>query len=151
MYELVTINICKNFRFRVMHLCGEAILWRLCKFESLRIKVAKLYASSREAWSRKPSFASYISSATSYPKTTSHRIYRPAFFERLTLIFYVHGSVHRESMSIIVQQDGTIYNLLYFCWLLYLFRVVPQPIIRSTHNCIYSIWYLSNRFCYLPL
>jgi hypothetical protein len=32
--------------------------------------------------------------------------------------FYVHGSVHRESMSIIVQQDATIYSLLYFCKLL---------------------------------
>jgi hypothetical protein len=25
------------------------------------------------------------------------------------------------------------------------------PIIRSTHNCIYRIWYLSNRYRYLPL
>ena len=29
--------------------------------------------------------------------------------------------------------------------------VVSPPIIRSTHKCIYSIWYLSNRYCYLPL
>jgi hypothetical protein len=33
-------------------------------------------------------------------------------------MFYVHGSVYRESMSIIVQQDATIYSLLYFCKLL---------------------------------
>ena len=26
--------------------------------------------------------------------------------------------------------------------LLYMFRVVSSPIIRNTHNCIYSIWYL---------
>ena len=26
--------------------------------------------------------------------------------------------------------------------LLYMFRVVPPPIIRSTYNCIWSIWYL---------
>ena len=32
-----------------------------------------------------------------------------------------------------------------------MFRVVSQPIIRSTHNSIYSIWYLSNRYYYLPL
>ena len=32
-----------------------------------------------------------------------------------------------------------------------MFRVVSPPIIRSTHNCIYSIWYLSTRYCYLPL
>ena len=30
-------------------------------------------------------------------------------------------------------------------------RVVFPPIVRSTHNCIYSIWYLSNRYRYLPL
>ena len=32
-----------------------------------------------------------------------------------------------------------------------MFRVVPSPIIRSANNCIYSIWYLSHRYCYLPL
>ena len=41
---------------------------------------------------------------------------------------------------------------LYFIWkLLYMFRVVPPPIIRSENNCIYSMWYLSHRYCYLPL
>jgi hypothetical protein len=29
--------------------------------------------------------------------------------------------------------------------------VVLPPIIRSAYNCIYSIWYLSHRYCYLPL
>jgi hypothetical protein len=29
--------------------------------------------------------------------------------------------------------------------------VVPPLIIRSANNCIYSIWYLSHRYCYLPL
>ena len=32
-----------------------------------------------------------------------------------------------------------------------MFRVVPQPIITSANNCIYSIWYVSHRYCYLPL
>ena len=32
-----------------------------------------------------------------------------------------------------------------------MFPVVPQPIIRSANNCIYSIWYLSHRYCDLPL
>jgi hypothetical protein len=27
----------------------------------------------------------------------------------------------------------------------------PPPIIRSTFNCIYSVWYLSHRYCYLQL
>jgi len=41
---------------------------------------------------------------------------------------------------------------VYFIWkLLYIFRAVPPPIIRSANNCIYSIWYLSRRYCYLPL
>jgi hypothetical protein len=35
--------------------------------------------------------------------------------------------------------------------LLYMFRVVLPPIIRSADNYIYSIWYLSHRYCYLPL
>jgi hypothetical protein len=56
-----------------------------------------------------------------------------------------------ESMSVIVQQDATIYSLFYFCKLLYMFRVVTPPIIRSTYNCNYSIWHWSNRLCYLPL
>jgi len=38
---------------------------------------------------------------------------------------------------------------VYFIWkLLYMFRVVPPPTIRSAYNCIYSIWYLSHRYCY---
>ena len=41
---------------------------------------------------------------------------------------------------------------VYHIWkLLYMFRVVISPIIRSAYNCIYSIWYLSERYCYLPL
>jgi hypothetical protein len=32
---------------------------------------------------------------------------------------------------------------VYFIWkLLYMFLVVPSPIIRSANNCIYNIWYL---------
>ena len=40
---------------------------------------------------------------------------------------------------------------IYFWKLLNIFRVVSQPIIRSTYNCIYSIWHLSNRNCHLSL
>ena len=32
-----------------------------------------------------------------------------------------------------------------------MFRVVASPNIRSANNSIYSIWYLSHRYCYLPL
>ena len=39
-----------------------------------------------------------------------------------------------------------------FIWkLLHMFRVIASPIIRSADNCIYSIWYLSLHYCYLPL
>ena len=41
---------------------------------------------------------------------------------------------------------------VHFIWkLLYVFRVLPTTIIRSAYNCIYSIWYLSHRYCYRPL
>jgi hypothetical protein len=39
---------------------------------------------------------------------------------------------------------------VYIWKLLYMFRVVLPPIIRSAYNCIYSNWYLSHRYCYLP-
>jgi hypothetical protein len=32
-----------------------------------------------------------------------------------------------------------------------MFRVVLPPIIKRPDNCIYSIWYLSHRYWYLPL
>jgi len=53
-------------------------------------------------------------------------------------------------MSIIVQQDGTIYSLLYICKLLYMFLVVTLPIIRSTYNFTASGTgqTVSATFCY---
>jgi hypothetical protein len=42
--------------------------------------------------------------------------------------------------------------IVYFIWkLLYMFWVVPAPIIRSADNSICSIWCLSRRYCYLSL
>ena len=43
------------------------------------------------------------------------------------------------------------YTVYFIRKLLYMFQVVPSPIISSSNNCIYSIWYLSHRYCYLPL
>jgi hypothetical protein len=43
------------------------------------------------------------------------------------------------------------YTVYFIRKLLYKFRVVLLPIIRSAYNCIYSICYLSDRYCYLPL
>ena len=42
-------------------------------------------------------------------------------------------------------------QFIYIWKLLYMFRAVPPPIIRSANNCIYRNWYLSHRYCYLPL
>jgi len=43
------------------------------------------------------------------------------------------------------------YTVYFIRKLFYIFRLVPPPIIRSANNCIYSTWYLSHRYCYLPL
>jgi hypothetical protein len=45
-------------------------------------------------------------------------------------------------------QRYTVY--LYLETALHVWVVIP-PIIRSAYDCIYSIWYLSHRYCYLPL
>jgi len=42
-------------------------------------------------------------------------------------------------------------QFIYILKLLYMFWVLLPPIIRSAYNCIYSIWYLSHRYCYLLL
>jgi hypothetical protein len=65
--------------------------------------------------------------------------------------FDVHGSVYRKYIPIYIQQHATFTQFIYIWRLLYMFRVVPPLIIRSVYNCIYSIWYLSHRYCYLLL
>jgi len=54
-------------------------------------------------------------------------------------------------LLIYFQQDATLHSFVIPGKLLYMFRVVSPRIIRNTHNCIYNIWYLLNRYCYLPL
>ena len=71
-----------------------------------------------------------------------------------TTVFTVSGTcqtVHRKYIPFDI--FPTRCNITQFISgkLLYMLGVVFPPIIRSTHNCIYSIWYLSNRYCYLPL
>ena len=60
-------------------------------------------------------------------------------------------SVFSSFLLMYFQQDATLQSLLFSGKLLYMFRVISPPIIRSTHNCIYSILYLSNSYCYLPI
>jgi hypothetical protein len=58
--------------------------------------------------------------------------------DKLILSYYISNKMQRYTV--------------HFTWkLLHMFRVVPPPIIRSAYNSIYSIWYLSHRYCYLPL
>ena len=54
-------------------------------------------------------------------------------------------------LSICYQQDTTLHSSFISGKPLFMFWVASPPIIRSTYDCIYSIWYLSNRYCYLPL
>ena len=67
-------------------------------------------------------------------------------------IFYVHGFVHRESVSINVQQDATIYSFIIFssdsstCFGWYL-----HPSSGALSNCNCNIWHWSNGICYRPL
>jgi len=59
--------------------------------------------------------------------------------------------VHLKYIPIYMQQDATLHRFIYVWKLLYMFRVVPPPITRSAYDCMYSIWHLSHRYCYLPL
>ena len=49
------------------------------------------------------------------------------------------------------QQDAKLHSSFIYGKLLYMFRAASPPIMRSTYRCICSIWYLLNRYCYLPL
>jgi hypothetical protein len=56
-------------------------------------------------------------------------------------------------MGLCIVSISTRFNVTQFIYiwkLLYMFRVALLPIIRSAYNCIYRIWYLSHRYCYLP-
>ena len=71
------------------------------------------------------------------------------FKDRSINIFNVQVSVYRKYILIYIQQDAMLNSLFISgnCSI----RVVFPPIIRSAYNFIYSIWYLSNHNCYLPL
>ena len=45
-------------------------------------------------------------------------------------------------LLIYFKRDAILHSLFISGKQFYMFRVVSPPIIRSTHNCIYSIWYL---------
>ena len=58
-------------------------------------------------------------------------------------------SVHRESVSIIVQQDATIYGFIIFSADSSIrFGWYPHPSRGARSNCNYNIWHWSNPICY---
>ena len=66
----------------------------------------------------------------------------------IVYIFEHSDSVNMKSPNLYSNIYPTRCNITHFVYiwkLLYMFRVVSPPIIRSTHTCIYSIWCLSNR------
>ena len=57
---------------------------------------------------------------------------------------YNKNNKYNPSIVLLIyfQLDATLHSLCISGKLLYMFRVASSPIIRSTNNCIYSIWYL---------
>jgi hypothetical protein len=62
-----------------------------------------------------------------------------SIFQYIYIYIYIYPNPTRCNVT----------QFIYTWKLLYMFRVVHPPIIRSAYNCIYSIWYLSHRYCYL--
>ena len=50
-----------------------------------------------------------------------------------------------------ISNKTQVYTVSYIWKLLYMFRVLLPPIIRSAYNRIYRIRYLSHLYCYMPL
>jgi hypothetical protein len=81
----------------------------------------------------------------------------------ITMVTFVTKDVDGNMFAFVITVTNiTTYSTIYptrckvtqfiYIWEpLYMFRVVPPPIIRSTYTCIYSIWYLLHCYCYLPL
>jgi hypothetical protein len=58
---------------------------------------------------------------------------------------------YREIYSNTYPTRCNVTQFIYIWKLLYMFRVLLPPVVRSAYNCIYSNWYLSHPYCYLPL
>jgi len=52
---------------------------------------------------------------------------------------------HQERIQLYLQ------HLVFVTLLLLPATIVEELELRSAYNCIYSIWYLSHHYCYLPL
>jgi hypothetical protein len=111
---------------------------------------------------------------TIYISFLSFRVYNSLILSNMRIIFfkfmgpcianifqYISNKAQLYTVYLWVRASQIHFNIyptkcnftqfIYIWKLLYMLRVVPPPIIRSAYNCIYSVWYLSDRYCYLPL
>jgi hypothetical protein len=87
-----------------------------------------------------------------YIKTKFLGMFKTVSGTRKTEKYIIGGyEVMNLKYSNIYPTRCNVTQFIYIWKLLYMFRVVPPPIIRNPNNYIYSIWYLSHRYCYLPL
>jgi len=79
--------------------------------------------------------------------TTHHQELKQLYLQHLVFVtpLLLPAVIVKELELVWVCCERRIWKLLY------MFLVVPPPIIRSSNNCIYNIWFLSHRYCYLPL
>jgi len=141
-----------------IHLCNwstvlkwKGMIWKkywhlksLTQYSQKQTEECLIWPWSRIASERCPPEEGGCQSASHFNCPTKNH----CFISRPKLTMHSSLSLTINTMSIVVQQDATVYSLLYFCNLLYMFRVVTPPIIRSIYNCNYSIWHRSNRLCY---
>jgi len=85
-------------------------------------------------------------------ENVNHRdeITRVSIFFSTTGYFKYQVKISLLDILIYIQQDATLHSLFYPETALHV-SGVPPPIIRSAYSCIYSIWYLSHRYCHMPL
>jgi hypothetical protein len=86
-----------------------------------------------------------------YPNCDHDRYSRIGCFEGWNdeiITFSLYDNRKTELRSNIYPTRCTFTQFIYIWKLLYMLRVLLPPIIRSSYNFIYSIWYLSDRYCY---
>ena len=72
----------------------------------------------------------------------SIRIYSALLKEVIENLTFRGPCIVSIFVLIYFQRDANLHSLFISEKLLYMFRVLSSPIIRSTYNCTYSIWYL---------
>jgi hypothetical protein len=65
----------------------------------------------------------------------------------INLDVYCTGAKYERQSMLSSKPTTCDYIQFHCCQLLYTFRVVTPPIIRSAYNCNYSIWYMSYYVC----